>query len=219
MHSQILQYRRAYGNGLELVIDRDTYAHHAPRAGRPEDSRPHPADGVTPATCLDFFATGQQIACWTNLETDDPSVNTSDMSEIINSGNLLEVSAGEKYYIDNGTKTPLLDDISDRFHGWGKYAGKRAGTDLTGDGLSNTWVVGLPVIACQDGINCAKGDPIELKGVVCFEIQQIEVVPEKRIMGRFLCKGDAAYKDCDIGLTGTGGKDFDIRADFPVLVR
>lgn len=178
----------------------------------------HLEDG-TPATCLDFFSTGNQIACWTNLETDDPSVNTSDMSKIINDGNPFEVSVGEDYYIDNGTKTPLVDDIYDRFHGQGKFAGNPGGKDLDADGMSESWVVTLPVIECQAGIDCAKGDPNELVGVVCFDIQEVVVTPDKRIKGRFLCKEDAAFKDCDPGLTGTGGKDFDIRADFPVLVR
>jgi hypothetical protein len=56
-------------------------------------------------------------------------------------------------------------------------------------------------------------------GVVCFDIQEVVDSPDNRIKGRFLCKNDIRYEDCDVGRTGTGGEDFDIRADFPVLVR
>lgn len=183
------------------------------------NAKPCLLEDGTPVTCLDFYATGNQIACWTNLDTDESSVNTSSMSAIINSGNPFQVAVGEEYYVSNGTKTPLVDDIYNRFHGRGHFDGRRGGTDTDGDGMSESWVVGLPVIQCQQGLNCAKGDPMEMVGVVCFEIQEIVVTPDKRIKGRFLCKEDAAFKDCDLGGTGTGGKDFDVRADFPVLVR
>jgi Flp pilus assembly protein TadG len=181
------------------------------------NAKPCHLDDGTPVNCLDLHSSGNQIACWTNLETDQ-NVNTSDMVKIINSGNPFEVSVGEKYYVDNGTKTPIVQDIYDRFHGQGEFDGNRAGTDVDADGLSHSWVVSLPVIECQEGLHCAKG-AMELKGIVCFEIQEVEVTPEKRIKGRFLCKEDVAYKDCDAGLTGTGGDDYDIRADIPVLVR
>ena len=54
---------------------------------------------------------------------------------------------------------------------------------------------------------------------MCFDIQEVVDSPDNRIKGRFLCKEDIKYEDCDLGRTGTGGEDFDVRADFPVLVR
>ncbi|MEN8182061.1 MAG: pilus assembly protein TadG-related protein, partial [Myxococcota bacterium] len=44
-------------------------------------------DGVTPATCLDFYSTGNQIACWTQFDGDSASINTSDLTGIIHDGN------------------------------------------------------------------------------------------------------------------------------------
>ncbi|MEN8185048.1 MAG: hypothetical protein ABFS46_21205, partial [Myxococcota bacterium] len=177
-------------------------------------------DGVTPATCLDFYSTGNQIACWTQFDGDSASINTSDLTGIIHDGNPVEVSSGQSFYVDNGVKTPVIDDIADRFYGDGDWDNDPSGSDNDLDGKSDSWVVGLPVIECQqDGDECAKGDPAKLMGVVCFEIQEVIVTPDKRIKGRFLCKDDVKFKDCDLKGTGTGGSDFDVRADFPVLVR
>jgi Flp pilus assembly protein TadG len=178
------------------------------------------ADGVTPASCIDFYSNGNQIACWTAFKEEHPSIATPDLTDIVEDGNPIEVSVEDSYYLDSGIKTPVIEDIYDRFHGLGEWAGNPAGTDLDADGDSDTWVVALPVIECQqDGAECAKGTSADMVGVVCFNIQEIIVTPDKRIKGRFLCKEDVAFKDCDLGPTGTGGKNFDVRADFPVLVR
>jgi hypothetical protein len=45
------------------------------------------------------------------------------------------------------------------------------------------------------------------------------VTPDKEIRGRFLCPTDPLFEEeCDIP-TGSGGDDFGIRADIPVLVQ
>jgi hypothetical protein len=56
-------------------------------------------------------------------------------------------------------------------------------------------------------------------GFVCFEIRGVLVTPEKIIKGRFLCPSDPLFAECPIGPAGSGGEDFGIRTDFPVLVR
>ena len=86
------------------------------------------------------------------------------------------------------------------------------------DGEMDSWVVKLPVIECQAGQKCSGGDTADLVGFVCFELREINVTPSKVLRGRFLCPSDPLWDDCD--LTGTsGGLNFGIRADIPVLVR
>jgi hypothetical protein len=140
------------------------------------------------------------------------------MIDIVNSSNPIEVGS-EPVYVDNGTKTPVVDIISQKFYGTGEYYGNPSGTDTDGDGISDSWVVGLPVIECQNpGPNCASGDPQEIVGGVCFDINEVRVTPEKVIKGRFLCPGDPRYStDCGLG-SGPGGDDFGVRAQRPVLV-
>jgi len=75
------------------------------------------------------------------------------------------------------------------------------------------------VIECQTGDHCAGGTHAMMVGFVCFEIREVLVAPDKVIKGRFLCPSDPLFDQCPIGPTGTGGDDFGIRADFPVLVR
>jgi hypothetical protein len=144
------------------------------------------------------------------------------MTDIIQSGVEFEVAAGEEYYSDNGTKTPVVDDINDRFLGEGKWAGgKGDGVDRYApfDGKADSWVVTLPVVECQTGVHCAGGSETEIVGFVCFEIREVEVTPDKEIRGRFLCPTDPLFEEeCDI-TTGSGGDDFGIRADIPVLVQ
>jgi hypothetical protein len=45
------------------------------------------------------------------------------------------------------------------------------------------------------------------------------VTPDKRIKGRFLCKDDVKFKDCDLGGTETGGALSTPGPTSPVLVR
>ena len=81
----------------------------------------------------------------------------------------------------------------------------------------------MPVVACQSEDHCAKGDPVDVTGFVCVEIREVTVTPDKIIRAQFLCPEfhPAQFQECmdGLGITGTGGDNFGIRADIPVLVR
>jgi hypothetical protein len=130
------------------------------------------------------------------------------MTEIVQNGNAVDIG-DDPIYIDNGTKTPVIQDIKDRFDA--------EGTDTSGDGIVDSWVVSLPVIECQNpGDQCASGDPQDVKGFVCMDIREVLVTPEKIIKGDFLCSTDPR---CDIKGFGPGGTIAgSISADYPVLV-
>ncbi len=189
---------------------------------------PCPLTGTVPAhqdaatvTCLEFANTAEQNACWTTYDGDSPSVNTPDILDIIETGYQGEVESLFPIYVDNGTKTPAIREIQDRMQGTGAYVGNAAGSDRypPTTGVNDSWVVGFPVIECQSEDHCAGGTVADMVGFVCFEIREVLVTPEKIIKGRFLCPDDPLFAECPIGPTGSGGEDFGIRADFPVLVR
>jgi len=179
------------------------------------------SEGANTVTCLEFHNTEEQNACWTQFDGDHSSVNTPDVLDIIETGYQEEIDGLFPIFVDNGDKTPLIAEIRDRMQGTGGYVGNAAGTDryLPHTGVNDSWVVGLPVIECQSEDHCAAGTAAEMVGFVCFEIREVLVTPEKIIKGRFLCPSDPLFAECPIGPTGTGGDDFGIRADFPVLVR
>jgi Flp pilus assembly protein TadG len=192
-----------------------------------ETNPPNPCDlevpqteGANTVSCLEFHDTGDQNACWTVFDGDAPSINTSDLTDIIRDGNGHPVSGAEPIFLDNGTKTPVISDIYDKMHGEGYWDSEDpAGADryLPHDG-PDSWVVAFPVVECQaDGEHCATGTPQKVVGGVCFEIREVLVTPEKIIKGRFLCEGDPLMEECDIGGL-PGGDDFDVRATVPVLV-
>lgn len=187
----------------------------------PLDPLPNPCSLATPqtgdgdVTCLNFESTPAQNACWTVFDGDRPSINTPDLSTIVEEGNAVKLTAEEYWYLDNGDKTPLFTDIKERFQVEGSniYPGSN-------DPAPDSWVVALPVVECQTDVHCAGGGPSEVKGFVCFEVREVSSPPdEKVIRGRFLCPTDDLFSECDLGTTGTGGDDFGIRADIPVLVR
>ena len=105
--------------------------------------------------------------------------------------------------------------------GNGKYTGEAEGIDryFPKDGKMDSWVVKLPVIECQSDDHCSGGDTAGIVGFVCFELREINVTPGKVMRGRFLCPSDPLYDECDAGDATTGGLNFGIRADIPVLVR
>ena len=160
------------------------------------------------ASCLEFHSTPEQNACWTAFKTDGASVSVPDMTKIIQDGNAIEVGE-EPIYIDNGTNTPVVQDIKTRF--------ETEGTDTNGDGIVDSWVVSLPVIECQNpGDQCASGDPQHVKGFVCMDIREVVVTPDKIIKGDFICSTDPR---CDMKGFGPGGTiPGSISADYPVLV-
>jgi hypothetical protein len=159
-------------------------------------------------SCLEFHSTPEQNACWTAFKTDSASVSVPDMTEIVQNGNTTEVG-GDPIYIDNGTKTPVVQDIQNRF--------ETEGTDTNGDGIVDSWVVGLPVIECQNpGDQCAGGDPQVIKGFICMDIREVVVNPYKIIKGDFICPTDPR---CDMVGFGPGGTIAgSISSDYPVLV-
>jgi Flp pilus assembly protein TadG len=177
--------------------------------------------GAATVTCLEFHNTEEQNACWHVYDGDSPSINTPDILDIVETGYQQEVESLFPIYVDNGTKTPVIDEIQARMQGEGGYVGNAAGSDRYPplDGYNDSWVVGFPVIECQSETHCAGGTVADMVGFVCFEIREVEVTPEKLIKGRFLCPDDPLFAECPIGPTGSGGEDFGIRADFPVLVR
>ena len=179
------------------------------------------AEGANTVTCLEFHNTAEQNACWHVYDGDSPSINTPDILDIIETGYQQEVESLFPIYVDNGTKTHAIQEIHDRMKGTGGYVGKAAGTDRyqPTNGVKDSWVVGFPVIECQSEDHCAGGTVADMVGFVCFEIREVLVTPDKIIKGRFLCPSDPLFSECPIGPTGSGGDDFGIRADFPVLVR
>src|SRR5262245_17296638 len=192
-------------------------------AGNPPNPTPLPA-GADHAgkivTLLEFAATAAQNACWTQLDPISSSVSASGLQDIVRSGN--PIPAGDKpIYVDNGTKTPVIDEILQRFLGQGAYSGNPAGTDTDGNGQIDSWLVPLPIVECQNpGPHCASGSPQKIVGVACFDLQWAVGAPDKKIYGEFVCPSDPRFdaSKCDVGF-GPGGDVPTIDAQWPVLVR
>jgi len=178
------------------------------------------SQGAATVSCLEFHNSADQNACWTVYDGEDSSVAASRVRDIVETGYQAEVDGLFPIFVDNGDKTSAVGEVKDRMQGKGHY-GEPAGSDRYPpfDGVSDSWVVGLPVIECQTEDHCTSGTVAEMVGFVCFEIREVLVSPEKIIKGRFLCPSDPLFAECPIGPTGSGGDDFGIRADFPVLVR
>jgi type II secretory pathway pseudopilin PulG len=175
---------------------------------------PCPLSAGGTATCLEFHSQGEQNACWTQFDGDSPSINTPELTDIVENGNSEDIEGD--IYVDNGDKVPVIKEIRDRFEGRGGYD-PAAGDDTNGDGIVDSWVVTLPVVECQNpGDGCAGGDPQEIKGFICFDIHEVLVTPEKIIKGSFVCPTDPR---CDnSGLTPGGGLPGGISAQYPVIV-
>jgi Flp pilus assembly protein TadG len=180
-------------------------------------------EGDNTVSCLEFQSTNEQNACWTEFDGDQPGISTASMLDIVETGNTHEVDTSSKIYLDNGTKVPVIGEINDRFLGTGGYVGEAGGVDryapVHSPPVPDSWVVSLPVVECQSEEHCAGGSPAQMVGVVCFELREITVTPDKIIRGRFLCPTDPLWDECEGGLGRSGGLDFGIRADIPVLVR
>jgi hypothetical protein len=132
------------------------------------------------------------------------------MTDIVANGNPDDIGL-EPIYIDNGTKTPVVQDIKDRFDA------EKEDASVPPNGIKDSWVVTLPMIECQNpGDQCAGGDPQEIVGFLCMDIREVIVTPDKLIKGNFLCPTDPR---CDKPGFGPGGKTAgSITADYPVIV-
>jgi Flp pilus assembly protein TadG len=177
-------------------------------------------EGANTVSCLEFYNTPEQNACWTAFNGADASVNVPDLLDIIQGGNTTDVGY-EPVYTDNGTKTPVIQEIYDRMYGEGAYVGNASGTDRYApiDGRNDSWITRLPVVECQTEDHCAGGEPHLIVGFVCFEIREVLVAPEKIIKGRFLCDSDPLFAGNCGGPGGTGGLPFGLRSEIPVLVQ
>jgi hypothetical protein len=158
-------------------------------------------------SCLEFFSTPDQNACWTIFDGDHPAISTPSMKDIVDGGNP-EVIDGP-IYLDNGTKTPVVQDVQDKF--------QELGSDTDSDGIVDSWFVTLPVVQCQNpGDQCASGTPQDIVGFLCMNIREVLVTPEKRIKGDFVCSSDPGCDQEGLGPGGTliGG----LSASYPVIV-
>lgn len=132
------------------------------------------AELTSMVSCLEFNDKNKQNACWTSLDSASASVNTSDLIEIIESGNLSMPNG--PVFLDDGTKTAVLKALRSRY---------------VDNQIDGSWVVNLPVSECQNpGDGCSSGDAQNLVGFACFEILAVDLTPEKVIRGRFLCSSD-----------------------------
>lgn len=185
-------------------------------------NQPQPR-GDNSVSCIQFHNTDDQTGCWTEFDGEHSAVNTSDLVDIVRNDLGTDISVNDDIFLDNGDKVPVIDMISDRFYGDDEFYGSPEGVDTDGDTLIDSWITAFPVVACQNEDHCAKGLPADVVGFVCFEIREITVTPDKMIRGTFLCPDlhPARFQQClaGIGTTGSGGTNFGIRADIPVLVR
>lgn len=181
----------------------------------PPNPCPRTSDGVM-VSCLEFFATGNQNACWSDFSPSSPAVSANDLQGIVVSGSVGTIGA-QAVYVDNGTKTPVVSEIFDRFHGQGAYSGNPSGTDTNADGVMDSWVMAFPTFECQNpGARCASGTPAKIVGFVCFDLQEVEVTPNKVIRGQFLCTSDTRCSNSGMGPGGNIPGTFS--AQWPVLV-
>jgi len=165
------------------------------------------SDGST-VSCLEFFSSPEQNSCWTEFDPDNPGISVPGLSDIVEDGNPIEIGP-EPIFADNGTKTPIVQDIYDRFQGEGSFYPDPDpnAVDYDSDGIMDSWTVTLPVLECQNpGDGCASGEPQYVVGFVCFDIQEIVVTPDKIIRGEFVCPTDTVrFARCRTGGFGPGG--------------
>jgi Flp pilus assembly protein TadG len=159
------------------------------------------------SSCLEFFSTPEQNACWTLFDGDSPSISVPGMTDIVQNGNPDDID--DPMYLDNGTKTPVVQDIQDKF--------QELGSDTDADGIVDSWFVTLPVVQCQNpGDQCASGTPQEIVGFLCMNIREVLVTPQKLIKGDFVCSSDPR---CDQEGLGPGGSLIGgLSASYPVIV-
>jgi hypothetical protein len=133
------------------------------------------------------------------------------LSDIVDAGNAGTIGL-DPVYLDNGTKTPIFQDIKDRFDAEG------TDTSVPPDGINDSWVVTLPVVECQNpGDQCASGETQYIVGFLCLDVREVIVTPDKIIKGDFICTSDARCDTSGFGPGGTLAGAF--MSDHPVIVR
>ncbi len=160
------------------------------------NSVPNPcllSDGVTTTSCLEFFSTPEQNACWTVLDDERPAVGNPALIDFIDDAPITVDSS--LAYVDYGTKTPTIVDIYNRM--------LELGTDRYPDvpGI-DSWVVRLPVVECLNpGDFCSSGSLKKVTGALCFEIREIVLFPDRLIKGRFVCpeREPELFAECELG--------------------
>jgi hypothetical protein len=177
------------------------------------NTTPNPCQLSTGETtsCLEFHSTPEQNACWSEFDPIHPAVAVPGLSDIVDAGNAGTIGL-DPVYLDNGTKTPIFQDIKDRFDSEG------TDTSVPPDGIKDSWVVTLPVVECQNpGDQCASGETQYIVGFLCLDVREIIVTPDKIIKGDFICTSDAR---CDTSGFGPGGTlTGAFMSDHPVIVR
>jgi hypothetical protein len=174
---------------------------------------PNPCQLSTGETtsCLEFHSNPEQNACWSQFDPINSAVAVPGLSDIVDAGNA-GIIGTEPIHLDNGTKTPIFQDIKDRFDA------KGTDTSEPSDGIKDSWVVTLPVVECQNpGDQCASGDTQYIVGFICMDIREIIVTPDKIIKGDFICTSDARCDTSGFGPGGTLAGAF--MSDHPVIVR
>jgi hypothetical protein len=173
-------------------------------------------------SCLQFQNTGDQNACWTELDSTSSAISTSGLEDIIQDGNPTP-AGGKPIYVDNGTKAAVLKEIFDRFLDKGAYSNKPGGGEDTipsPKNVNDSWLVPLPIVECQSpGDGCAGGSPQKIVGVACLDIQEVTTGSDKKIKAEWVCPGDPRFdaSKCSVGF-GPGGDVPTIDAQYPVLV-
>jgi Flp pilus assembly protein TadG len=192
-------------------------------AANPPNPCPLSSDTDEPGkivSCLEFAPTGDQNACWSELDALEPSISTSGLEDIIRDGNATPVGS-QPIYVDNGTKNAVLQELRNRFLNSGAYSGTPGGgVDTNGNGTPDSWLVPLPIVECQNpGDGCAGGTQQEIVGVACLDVKEITAGSTKVIKVEYVCPGDPRYAGsvCDVGF-GPGGTVPTIDAQYPVLV-
>jgi hypothetical protein len=173
----------------------------------PPNPCPKDSDGSM-VSCLEFASSPEQNSCWTAFKPDGSSVSTPDLTEIVADQSPIPIGP-DPIYIDNGTKSPVVSDIYDRFQGEGSFYPDIPETaeDYDNDGTIDSWTVTLPILQCQNpGAGCASGDPQMVVGFVCFDVQEVVVTPDKILRGEFVCPTDTVRWDrCRTQGFGPGG--------------
>ena len=130
-------------------------------------------------------------------------------------------SGAKPIYVDNGTKTPVLKEIQDRFLDRAPTrATRRRRSDTNGNGTIDSWLVPLPIVECQNpGAAAPAAAPRRSSVWRAWTFRKSTGAPDKIIKAEYVCPGDPRFdaSKCGVGF-GPGGEVPTIDAQYPVLV-